>query len=408
MTKEIAISVNDLHKSFRLPTEKSTSLKQTFVNRMRGIKGYKEQKVLKGLSFEIEKGDFFGIVGRNGSGKSTLLKLLAGIYVPDKGSIAVNGSLVPFIELGVGFNPELTGRENVYLNGALLGFSNGEIDKMYNDIVDFAELHEFMNQKLKNYSSGMQVRLAFSIAIKAQGDILVLDEVLAVGDSAFQQKCFDYFADAKRQRKTIVLVSHSMSSVQRFCNKAILIDRGKIVENSSVSIVASKYENLFIDDINNEMVKDGKTTMGTSKSLKFEVKVSFIQNKGTKTAIVARQPFKVKIDVLSKINMRRLNIGLNIRDAFDNVVFSTDMRLLNDNQEIGIKENQRKEITFDIENYFTNGEYVVDIAMVDEAGDDDNKLLYNQTDIARFKIMGIKDHQHGMFHPDVTLEVKSD
>src|SRR5690606_31573026 len=156
----------------------------------RGKRTYEKQQVLKNISFEIKKGEFVGIVGRNGSGKSTLLKLLAGIYSPDKGSIEVNGKLVPFIELGVGFNPELTGRENVFLNGALLGFNRKEMQAMYKDIVEFAELERFMDQKLKNYSSGMQVRLAFSIAIRAQSDILLIDEVLAVGDAAFQQKCY--------------------------------------------------------------------------------------------------------------------------------------------------------------------------------------------------------------------------
>ena len=166
--KEVAVSIKNVSKSFRLPTESSNSLRTTLVNRMKGIKGYKEQKVLKDISFDVEKGDFFGIVGRNGSGKSTLLKIISQIYVPEKGHVDVNGKLVSFIELGVGFNPELTGRENVYLNGAMLGFSESEVDDMYQEIVDFAELHQFMNQKLKNYSSGMQVRLAFSVAIQAK------------------------------------------------------------------------------------------------------------------------------------------------------------------------------------------------------------------------------------------------
>ena len=151
--KEVVVSVKDVSKSFRLPTESSNSLRTTLVNRMKGIKGYKEQEVLKNISFDVEKGDFFGIVGRSGSGKSTLLKIISQIYVPEQGNVTIDGKLVSFIELGVGFNPELTGRENVYLNGALLGFSTKEIDDMYDDIVDFAELHEFMNQKLKNYAS---------------------------------------------------------------------------------------------------------------------------------------------------------------------------------------------------------------------------------------------------------------
>lgn len=242
---DLAIKVKNLHKSFKLPTEQAFGLKQAFFNRLRGIKGYKEQKVLKGIDFEVKKGEFLGIVGRNGSGKSTLLKILAGIYYPEKGEITINGTLVPFIELGVGFNPELTGRENVYMNGALLGFSNEEMDKMYNDIWEFAELKEFQDQKLKNYSSGMQVRLAFSIAIRAKGDILLLDEVLAVGDAAFQQKCSDYFNSLKDRNQTVILVTHSMENVRKFCTRAILIDNGLIVKEGDPNKIADAYTKLW-------------------------------------------------------------------------------------------------------------------------------------------------------------------
>ncbi|HFI0130342.1 TPA: ABC transporter ATP-binding protein [Streptococcus suis] len=239
--KNIAVKVDHVSKFFKLPTETTQSLRTTMVNRFRGIKGYKEQHVLKDISFEVEKGDFFGILGRNGSGKSTLLKIISQIYVPEKGSVTVDGKLVSFIELGVGFNPELTGRENVYLNGALLGFSREEIDAMYDDIVDFAELREFMNQKLKNYSSGMQVRLAFSVAIKAQGDVLILDEVLAVGDEAFQRKCNDYFQERKKSGKTTILVTHDMGAVKKYCNKAVLIENGLVKALGDPSDVANQY-----------------------------------------------------------------------------------------------------------------------------------------------------------------------
>ena len=240
----IAIEVKNLSKSFRLPTERSWGLKQAIFNRLRGVKGYKDQRVLRNLSFKVNKGEFLGIVGRNGSGKSTLLKILSGIYYPESGEVTVNGTLVPFIELGVGFNPELTGRENVYMNGALLGFSKKEMDAMYEDIWKFAELEEFQDQKLKNYSSGMQVRLAFSIAIRAKGDILILDEVLAVGDAAFQQKCNDYFASL-RGNQTVILVTHSMSNVRKFCDRAILIEGGKIVVEGEPEKVADEYMKLF-------------------------------------------------------------------------------------------------------------------------------------------------------------------
>ena len=241
---DVAIRVKRLHNSCKLPTERAWGLKQAIFNRLKGIKGFKEQKVLRGLDFEVKKGEFLGIVGRNGSGKSTLLKVLSGIYVPEKGDVEIYGTLVPFIELGVGFNPELTGRENIYLNGALLGFSNAEVDEMYDEIVDFAELKDFMDQKLKNYSSGMQVRLAFSIAIRARGDILILDEVLAVGDAAFQQKCNDYFASL-HGNQTVVLVTHSMENVRKFCDRAILIENGKIMCEGSPNKVADEYMNLW-------------------------------------------------------------------------------------------------------------------------------------------------------------------
>jgi ABC-2 type transport system ATP-binding protein len=225
---ESIVKVENLHKSFKLPNEQTSGIKQMIINLVKHKQGYEIQHVLKDISFEVKKGEFFGIVGRNGSGKSTLLKLLAGIYVPDSGHISIDGSLTPFIELGVGFNPELTGRENVFLNGALLGFDQHEMDVMYDEIVEFAELEKFMDQKLKNYSSGMQVRLAFSIAIRAKSDVLILDEVLAVGDQAFQQKCFDYFETLKKEKKTVILVTHDMGAVKQFCDRALMIENGII------------------------------------------------------------------------------------------------------------------------------------------------------------------------------------
>jgi len=245
--RQNAVVVTDLKKAFRLPHENHSGLKQMIINfTQRGRKkGYEVQQVLKGVSFEVKKGDFFGIVGRNGSGKSTLLKLLAGIYTPDSGAIRTNGSIVPFIELGVGFNPELTGRENVFLNGALLGFSRDEMKEMYNEIIEFAELERFMDQKLKNYSSGMQVRLAFSIAIKAQGDVLILDEVLAVGDEAFQRKCNDYFDKIRRDKtKTVILVTHSMESVRKYCNRAMLLQEGRVEFIGNPDKIADEYSGL--------------------------------------------------------------------------------------------------------------------------------------------------------------------
>lgn len=243
----IAISVQDVSKTFVLPHQKANSVKSAFLTMLRSRRTYERQRVLNKVSLEVKKGEFFGIVGRNGGGKSTLLKLISGIYSPDSGGIAVNGKLIPFIELGVGFNPELTGRENIYLNGALLGFSTHEVDAMYEEIVEFAELGKFMDQKLNNYSSGMQVRLAFSIAVKADADILVLDEVLAVGDANFQQKCLRQFRKFKQEGKTIILVTHSMEYVEKFCDRALMLHSGEVRKIGTPTDIAFEYAKLNSD-----------------------------------------------------------------------------------------------------------------------------------------------------------------
>ena len=244
------VVINNLTKSFKIPLEASSGIKQKLINLLKGRKGYRVFTPLKDIDFTINEGDFFGIVGRNGSGKSTLLKTIACIYTPNSGSVEVGGSLVPFIELGVGFNPELTGRENVFLNGALLGFSHDEMEAMYDKIVDFAELGDFMEERLKNYSSGMQVRLAFSIAIRAHADILLLDEVLAVGDEAFQKKCYAYFDKLKREKRTVILVTHDMSAVERFCNKAVFIEDGKVKMIGKPYRIAAAYSRSNIKSYN--------------------------------------------------------------------------------------------------------------------------------------------------------------
>lgn len=274
INREIAVKVQHVSKTFKLPTEATKSFRTTLVNRLRGIKGFTEQHVLKDINFDVYKGDFFGIVGRNGSGKSTLLKIISQIYVPEKGQVTVDGKMVSFIELGVGFNPELTGRENVYMNGAMLGFTKDEVDDMYNDIVDFAELHHFMNQKLKNYSSGMRVRLAFSVAIKAQGDVLILDEVLAVGDEAFQRKCNDYFMERKDSGKTTILVTHDMGAVKKYCNRAVLIEDGLVKAYGEPFDVANQYS---VD--NTETAEDAMNAEKISVSdIAKDLKVSLISN----------------------------------------------------------------------------------------------------------------------------------
>ncbi|HYJ00539.1 MAG TPA: ABC transporter ATP-binding protein [Thermoleophilaceae bacterium] len=235
-----AVSVEDVSKRFRLPHEQYSTLKQRVLHPRRS-RTFSELRALEDVSFEVAQGEFFGIVGRNGSGKSTLLKCLAGIYGVDDGRIDVQGRLSPFIELGVGFHPELSARDNVVINAIMLGLTRKQALERFDEIIAFAELEEFVDLKLKNYSSGMSVRLGFAVAIQVDADILLVDEVLAVGDASFQQKCFDQFDRLKDEGRTIVFVTHDMDSVRRFCDRAMLLERGQMLNIGEPDAIAAKY-----------------------------------------------------------------------------------------------------------------------------------------------------------------------
>lgn len=225
MPDHVAVSVSGLSKVFKVPLERRNRLREHVVNLFRSP-GHRRLEALKNITVGVQRGEFFGIIGRNGSGKSTLLKIIAGIYQPTQGKIKISGRLSPFIELGVGFNPELTARDNVFLNGAILGLDRKDVAAQFDDIIGFAELEDFVDQKLKNFSSGMLVRLAFSVAIRAHAEILLIDEVLAVGDFEFQQKCYQVFRSMKVEGKTIIFVSHDLASIDEFSDRVLILDRG--------------------------------------------------------------------------------------------------------------------------------------------------------------------------------------
>ena len=235
-----AISVNNLSKAFRLPHEQYHTLKERALHMFRS-RTFDVLQAVHDVSVTVAPGEFFGIVGRNGSGKSTFLKCLAGIYDIDDGEITINGRLSPFIELGVGFNMDLTARDNVIINAIMLGLSRKEARERFDDILAFAELEEFVDLKLKNYSSGMYVRLAFATAVQVDADILLIDEVLAVGDANFQQKCFDELTRLQKAGRTMVFVTHDMGAVERFCDRAMLLERGRIVDIGEPSSIARQY-----------------------------------------------------------------------------------------------------------------------------------------------------------------------
>lgn len=382
MTKDIAVKVDHVSKTFRLPHDKQNSIKGGLINLFKGGKRtYETQEVLTDISFEIKKGEFFGIVGRNGSGKSTLLKILAGIYQPTSGGIIINGSLTPFIELGVGFNPELTGRENVFLNGALLGFSRDEMLAMYDDIVAFAEIERFMDQKLKNFSSGMQVRLAFSIAIRAQGDILVLDEVLAVGDAAFQKKCYDYFIELKENKKTVILVTHDMGAVKGFCTRAVLIEGGHIKDIGKPDKIANQYT---VDNFETpkSSAKDAKSLLNNG--------VEMLEVRLKKDAFA--QSENLEFDVIYKLEVeQKVDIGISILHQGVSLI-EQNTKKIKINGSPGKTHTLHYEIPLRILN---PGNYTVDVAVFDKSTFSLNAF---NTEAATFLITDQKDRLYGLIN----------
>jgi len=257
-----AVSIEAISKTFRLPHQQYSTLKERVLHPLRSTE-YDELHAVKDISVEIAEGEFFGIVGRNGSGKSTLLKCIAGIYGVDSGRISIAGRLSPFIELGVGFNMDLTARDNVIINAIMLGLSRRQARERFDEVIAFAELEEFIDLKLKNYSSGMLVRLAFATAIQVDAEILLIDEVLAVGDAAFQQKCFEEFFRLKREGKTIVFVSHDMHSVERFCDRAMLMERGNLIQIGEPRAIGRAYHKLNFGQLPHEAPAEENADGGT-------------------------------------------------------------------------------------------------------------------------------------------------
>ncbi len=258
---DVAIRCTKVGKTFRIPKAEHSTLRGRILH-PRSRTRHSELQALGDVTFEVNNGEFFGIVGRNGSGKSTLLKLLAGIYKADEGTVDVHGTLAPFIELGVGFNEDLSGLDNVYVNGAILGLTRPEIEARLPHIVRFAELEGFMQLKLRNFSSGMMMRLAFAIAVQADADILLVDEVLAVGDERFQRKCQDVFRERRRRGQTVIFVSHDMSAVESFCDRALLLDSGRVVALGPTPEVVPEYHRLNRSD-EIEIASDDPSTQGT-------------------------------------------------------------------------------------------------------------------------------------------------
>jgi ABC-type polysaccharide/polyol phosphate transport system ATPase subunit len=343
------------------------TVKQIFVNPFRG-RGYENLLALDNVSFEVKKGEFFGIIGANGSGKSTMLKILAGIYKPSSGYSEIKGKSSPFIELGVGFNPELTARENIFLNAAILGLSKKETEERFEDIIKFSELEQFLDQKLKNFSSGMQVRLAFSIAIQANADVLLIDEVLAVGDASFQQKCFDVFRDLKNKGVTIVFVSHALNIVGDFSDRVALLNKGKLfsigkpqnVINDYLSLVTEKEAEVL------QLTKDKQDKEKRWGDRRVKVIDAWVETKqGNKTLVVKDKTFRIVVGYEFAEDVKEPIFGVRIRDSSyrDVYVINTKWKRIKTGS---FKKGQKIRVSYEFSNVFEDGEYTITPGVADQ------------------------------------------
>lgn len=389
--KETVIELKKVYKEFEIDHSKANSVKSLFTGLLKKQKDQSNiQRVLKGIDIEVKKGEFLGIVGRNGSGKSTLLKILAGIYKPTKGHIRVDGKLVPFIELGVGFNPELTGKENVYLNGAMLGFTRKEINEMYEEIVDFSGLEQHMNKQLKNYSSGMQVRLAFSIAIRSKADILLIDEVLAVGDSAFQKKCFDYFNTLKRDEKTVVFVSHDMSAVRYYCDRVILLNEGKVSFDGSPETAADKYLDVVSLPLGEKSLAKKSVTGKIAKIEKFNIKID-------------KKSIHVNFYLTANVDIEDGLLGFRIYNLENIGMIGVNSSMLG-HKPVKLKKGGKYIVNWSIDNSLPAGEYRIDGSLMSF----DGSAIYGKITNATEKPFVVsKDASPFPIVPHIDLEVKN-
>ena len=393
----IAIQVEDLKKSFRIPTHRIDSFKERVV-RPFAPREYRELRALDGISFEVRKGEFFGIVGRNGSGKSTLLKILASIYKADAGTIRMAGRLAPFIELGVGFNVQLTARENVVLNGVMMGLTPRETKARLDAVLDFAELQDFVDLKLKNYSSGMLVRLAFSVMLQADADVLLIDEVLAVGDASFQQKCADAFRRMKDEGKTIVLVTHEMSTVEEYCHRAMLIDDGRIRQIGDPAETGRHYLRLNFE-------KGVDTTGGIPTNADgARLLDAWIENdQGEKVTTIEHGDqihLRVEIEILRE--MSGVNVGFIIAnpDGLGLFQFGTPVREEDDSDVLAIGE--RVKVKAELDNPLAPGRYFVHCGVQRSHGGRDALYVHNALD---FVIFG-GQRAHGIISLDHEIEAE--
>jgi ABC-type polysaccharide/polyol phosphate transport system ATPase subunit len=351
----VVIEARGVEKTFRVPTHRIDTFKERVV-RPFAAPDYRPLHALRGVSFDVHAGEFFGIVGRNGSGKSTLLKILASIYRADAGRIAMAGRPAPFIELGVGFNPELTARENVVLNGVMMGLSQREARRRLDTVLEFAELEEFVDLKLKNYSSGMLVRLAFSVMLQAEAEIMLIDEVLAVGDASFQQKCRDALSAMREAGRTIVLVTHDMATVQAFCHRAMLLEEGEIKYIGDPEEAGRRY---LITNFERQRVTLGKTDVELVPDLLGRASEAWIENGRGERVQSVEVGERITVRALIEASRELENPGFRFHFNTDSgvVVFALRRDPVEDGSATAVPEGGLVEVSATIENPLLPGRY---------------------------------------------------
>ena len=354
----VVIEARDVAKTFRIPQHRIDTFKERALHPFAGGE-YRELRALRGVSFDVHSGEFFGIVGRNGSGKSTLLKIMSSIYRADGGSIRMAGRLAPFIELGVGFNPELTSRENVVLNGVMMGLGRREAQRRLDTVLDFAELREFTDLKLKNYSSGMMVRLAFAVMVEADADIMLVDEVLAVGDASFAQKCMDVFHEKRRAGRTLVLVTHDMATVQGFCDRAMLLHDGELRYLGDPEETAMRYYRV------NFRGADGKghaATAGGVPDVNARVVGARLEDEAGQPAdnVEQGEPIRLSIVLEARQDLESPIFGIHVLDSEGGTVFGFNRPLsVGAGEPERVPAGSRVRIAGSIENRLLPGRYFV-------------------------------------------------
>jgi ABC-2 type transport system ATP-binding protein len=402
-----AIEVSGVHKSFRFPTHRIQTIKERALHPFKSVE-YSELKALQDVSFEIAAGEFVGIAGRNGSGKTTLLKLLASIYRADRGTIRVAGRIAPFIELGVGFNPELAAEDNVLLNGVMMGLTPREARERFARVIEFAELEEFVEMKLKNYSSGMRVRLGFAMLLQADAEIFLIDEVLAVGDASFQQKCTDAFYELRERGKTIVLVTHEMEKLRQYCDSAVLLHEGRLDRIGSANEISERYLDLNFRPTHPEAVA-GLPAPSVPEGMDGALRLAefSLEDEAGQAADSFRhgEPIRFRAVVEAAEEVRGACFGLVVHDPAGVRVFSVRARDLTGADE-PLGPGERVEVRGSVENALSAGHYAAHVQLARNHSFED--IVRVHTNAADFIVFGAQasDDGSGVISPRHELHVE--